>query len=169
LRSRCPNKNLEYQEFQDMSLPIAFPSTTPRLALPLLYVGQTQKEVTVNESILSADFLIDSAIEGVASSPPTSPVVGSMWLIGSASSGAFAGKTDNLAGWSEGGWRFFVPRDGMRVFDLSQSAFRLYRHGWTVPAAPLEPTGGAIVDAQVRLALASLIEALKTAGILSQS
>ena len=152
-----------------MTLPIAFASTTPRLALPLLYVGQTQKEVTVNESILSADFLIDSAIEGVASSPPTSPVVGSMWLIGPAPSGVFAGRTDNLAGWSEGGWRFFVPRDGMRVFDLSQSAFRLYRHGWTVPAAPLEPTGGAIVDAQVRLALASLIEALKTAGILSQS
>ena len=152
-----------------MTLPIAFPSITPRLSLPLLYVGQTQKEATVNESLLSADFLIDSAIEGVASSPPTSPDLGSMWLVGPAPSGVFAGKADNLAGWSDGGWRFFVPKDGMRVFDLSQSAFRLYRHGWTVAAAPVEPTGGAIVDMQARQALATLIEALKTAGILSQS
>ena len=81
-----------------MTLPIAFPSITPRLSLPLLYVGQTQKEVTVNESLLSADFLIDSAIEGVASSPPTSPDLGSMWLVGPAPSGVFAGKADNLAG-----------------------------------------------------------------------
>ncbi|WP_295636793.1 DUF2793 domain-containing protein [Novosphingobium sp.] len=150
-----------------MTLPIAFPSTTPRLAFPLLYVGQTQKEVTVNETFLSADFLIDSAIEGVISSPPTSPAVGSMWLVGAASSGAFAGKTDNLAGWTESGWRFFAPKDGMRVFDLSLSAFRLYRYGWTVAAAPVAPTGGQTVDVQVRQALASLIEALKSAGILS--
>ena len=27
-----------------MTLPIAFPSITPRLSLPLLYVGQTQKK-----------------------------------------------------------------------------------------------------------------------------
>ena len=150
-----------------MTLPVTFPSTTPRLALPLLYVGQTQKEVTVNESILAMDFLIDSAIQGVVSSPPQSPAAGSMWLVGITPSGNFAGKTDNLAGWSDGGWRFFAPKDGMRVFDLSLSAFRLYRQGWTIAVAPASPNGGSAIDVQVRLALASLTDALKAAGILS--
>ena len=146
---------------------VTFPSTTPRLALPLLHVGQTQKEITVNESILSADFLIDSAIEGVVSSPPQSPVAGSMWLVGSAPSGDFIGKADQLAGWCDSGWRFFSPRDGMRIFDLSRSAFRLYRQGWSIATAAAAPTGGEVIDVQVRAALATLTDALKTAGILS--
>ena len=151
-----------------MTTPVTFPSTTPRLALPLLYVGQTQKEITVNEGILRTDFLIDSAIEGVVSTPPSSPAAGLLWLVGAAPSGDFTGKTDNLAGWSDSGWRFFAPRDGMRVFDLSVSAFRLYHQGWTLATAPAAPAGGTIVDSQVRLALAALTDALTTAGILSR-
>jgi len=150
-----------------MTTPVTFPSTTPRLSLPLLYVGQTQKEITVNESILCADFLIDSAIEGIVSTPPASPVIGSMWLVGAAPTGEFAGKTDKLAGWSDGGWRFFSPRDGMRVFDLTTLAFRLYRQGWTNAIAPIAPTGGDVIDSQVRSALGALTNALKLAGILS--
>lgn len=152
-----------------MTTPVTFPSTTPRLALPLLYVGQTQKEITVNEGILRTDFLIDSAIEGVVSTPPSSPVAGLLWLVGPTPSGDFAGKADNLAGWSDSGWRFFAPRDGMRVFDLSLSAFRLYHQGWTFATAPTAPAGGPIIDSQVRLALAALTNALTAAGILSSS
>ena len=151
-----------------MTTPVTFPSTTPRLALPLLYVGQTQKEITVNEGILRTDFLIDSAIEGVVSIPPLSPVSGLLWLVGATPVGDFGGKTDNLAGWSDSGWRFFAPRDGMRVFDLSLSGFRLYHQGWTFATAPAAPAGGPIIDSQVRLALAALTDALTAAGILSR-
>lgn len=151
-----------------MTTPVTFPSTTPRLALPLLYVGQTQKEITVNEGILRTDFLIDSAIEAVVSTPPASPVSGLLWLVGATPSGDFAGKADNLAGWSDGGWQFFAPRNGMRVFDLSLSAFRLYHQGWTFAGVPAPPAGGTTIDSQVRLALAALTDALTTAGILSR-
>lgn len=150
-----------------MTTPVTFPSRTPRLALPLLYVGQTQKEITVNEGILSADFLIDSAIEGVVSTPPASPAIGSMWLVGTAPTGDFAGQADKLAGWSDSGWRFFAPRDGMRIFDLGKSAYRLYQKGWTMALAPAAPSGGTVIDEQARSTLAALTDALKVAGILS--
>lgn len=152
-----------------MSTPITFPSSTPRLALPLLYVGQTQKEITVNEAILSADFLIDSAIVDVVSTPPASPAVGSMWLVGPMPTGDFAGQADKLAGWCESGWRFFAPCSGMRVFDLSRQCFRLYRQGWSIVIAPTAPTGGAVVDNEARSVLTALLNALNLAGILSET
>lgn len=150
-----------------MTDPISFPSSTPRLALPLLYVGQAQKEVTVNEAVLACDFLIDGTIEGVVVAPPASPTVGSMWLIGANPTGIFSGKSDHLAGWSEGGWRYFAPRDGMRVFDRALCASRLYHRTWLVAAVPTAPAGGSTIDVEARAALSSLCDALKFAGILS--
>lgn len=146
---------------------ITFASTTPRHGMPLLYVGQAQKEVTVNEAILACDFLIDRTIQGVASAPPASPGAGMMWLVGKDATGGFSGKSDHLAGWSEGGWRFFAPQEGMRVFDRSLSACRYYLQAWAVPVAPAAPSGGAMIDEEVRAALAQLCDALKSAGILS--
>lgn len=150
-----------------MTSPIAFTSTTPRHDLPLLYVGQSQKELTVNETIVACDFLIDATIETVVAASPSAPSPGQMWLVGANPAGDFAGESDSLAGWTESGWRFFKPREGMRVFDRSTSAFRVYRQGWVSAAAPQAPSGGSVIDVEARATLAALSDALKLAGILS--
>jgi hypothetical protein len=130
--------------------------------------GQSLKEITVNEALLAADILLHMAVEGVTATVPPTPSVGQCWLIGSGATGAFAGKTNQIAAWSEGGWRFVVPRAGMRAFYVSESAQRLYSSGsWHLVAAPASPAGGSVIDTQARTAISQIIAALVTAGIIS--
>lgn len=151
-----------------MTDPINFSATSPRLGLPLLFSGQSQKEVTVNEALLSADILLHPAIESVVTAPPATPSAGQCWLVGSGATGLFSGMTDRIAAWSEGGWRFLAPRDGLRAYDIAASAHRLYSGGvWRMVVAPAAPTGGSVIDIQARTAIAAMITALKTNGILS--
>jgi Protein of unknown function (DUF2793) len=151
-----------------MTDPISFSATSPRFALPLLFAGQSQKEVTVNEALLGADILLHPAVEALAATPPAAPASGQCWLVGSSATGAFAGQSDRIAAWTEGGWRFVAPRDGMRVYDIAASAHRLYAGGnWRLTAAPATPTGGTFVDSQARTAIAAIITALRNGGILS--
>jgi hypothetical protein len=41
-----------------MTDPLSFPSATPRYSIPQLFVGQTQKEPTVNAAHAVADLLL---------------------------------------------------------------------------------------------------------------
>lgn len=151
-----------------MTDPVSFSSVSPRFALPLLFAGQSQKEATVNEALLAADVLLHPAIETVLATPPATPINGQCWLVGSGATGAFAGRTDHIAAWTEGGWRFMAPREGMRAYDIASTAHRLYASGsWRLVAAPAAPTGGSVVDNQARAAIAAIISSLRTAGVLS--
>lgn len=151
-----------------MTDPINFSSTSPRHALPMLFAGQSQKEMTVNEAIVAVDALLHPAIEAVVTSPPTAPANGKCWLVGTAATGAFAGQTDRIAAWSEGGWRFLSPREGMRVYDISSDAYRVYIGGnWLLPATPTAPAGGSVVDIEARAAISAVITSLRAAGVLA--
>ncbi|MBL0021878.1 MAG: DUF2793 domain-containing protein [Sphingomonadales bacterium] len=73
---------------------------TPRHALPELAVAQSQKEVTHNEAIRRIDSLLHPLIQGVLSSPPSDLAAadaGKCWLVGTASTGIWAGKANNIA------------------------------------------------------------------------
>ena len=151
-----------------MTDPVSFSETSPRFGLPLLFAGQSQKELTVNEALLSADLLLHPAIEGTATTPPSSPVAGQSWIVGAGATGSFAGQVDKIAAWSEGGWRFITPREGMRAYDLSVSAHRIYAgSAWHLATAPAAPTGGSTIDTQARTAVTAIIAALRTGGIIS--
>ncbi|MET0180032.1 MAG: DUF2793 domain-containing protein [Novosphingobium sp.] len=150
-----------------MSDPIQFESATPRFALPLLFVGQAQKEFFVNEALLRADLLLHCVIEGQAQTPPSAPVAGQAWLVGGNPSGAFAGQAGAIAGWTNDGWRFVPPRDGLRVFDRSEDCFRLYSGGWRLPASPAPATGGTVIDTEARAAIAAIVAKLAEAGLVA--
>ena len=55
-----------------MSDPVLFESASPRFALPLLYSGQAQKEIFVNEAFSHVDALLHCSIEEEMASPPAS-------------------------------------------------------------------------------------------------
>jgi Protein of unknown function (DUF2793) len=113
-----------------MSDPISYSFATAHLGLPLLFSGQSQKEVTVNEAFTKIDMLLAGAVDGTLSSPPASPAIGESWIIGSGPTGAFAGRTDHIAGWSDGGWRFVQPSEGLRIYDREMAAIRIFSGGW---------------------------------------
>jgi hypothetical protein len=152
-----------------MSEPFSFDSTSPRFALPLLFAGQAQKEFFVNEALLRADLLLHCVVEGEAQTPPSAPNVGEAWLVADGPQGLFAGHAQAVAGWTGAGWRFIAAQEGMRVFDRSAQCFRLYLGSWRKAAIPASPSGGAVIDAEARAAIAELAEALTSVGVFAAS
>ena len=152
-----------------MSDPIVFDSATPRLALPLLFAGQAQKEFTVNEALLRADLALHCTIEGEQAAPPASPVAGQAWLVAAGPTGTFAGHAAAIAGFTANGWRFIAARAGLRVYDRSAGCFRHFTDSWQRGVVPATPTGGTTIDQEARTAIGNLISKLVNAGILATS
>ncbi len=162
---------------------------TPRLGLPMLVAGQVQKELFHNEALVVIDLLLAGSVEGaLLTSPPAGPSIGTFYRIAaSGATGAFAGREGKLAGWSEGGWRFVAPVEGMRLTDKASGVELAFRGGaWTsgslrasevvigglkvigaqMPAIA-DPAGGTTVDAAVRTAVAQILSGLRAHGLIS--
>ncbi|MFN3423902.1 MAG: DUF2793 domain-containing protein [Novosphingobium meiothermophilum] len=142
-----------------------YSAATPRLALPLLFAGQAQKEATVNEALSMLDLAVGAVVQGVRSTVPSGPQIGQMWLVGQGGEADFATHDGHLAGWTEGGWRFIVPFAGMCVHDLEAGAMRLFDGSWKIAAVPSTPSGGSFVDGEARAAITALIASLQSIGV----
>lgn len=161
---------------------------TPRLALSLLSAGQAQKELTHNEALLRADMLIQPVVQAVGvATPPTAPASGQCWIIGASATGVWSGHDANLACWTEAGWRFVAPFAGLMVLDASSGQIVRYSlGGWvsgtvnatqirvagtqvigTQQAAISNPSGGATIDAEARITLATILSALRSHGLIA--
>ena len=161
---------------------------TPRWSLPLLAAGQAQKEMTHNEALSLLDLVVHPCVEAVgANVPPGDPLPGQAWIIGDQPEGDWTGRAAMLAGWTDGGWRFLLPRIGLSVWSRSDDCrcdwdgnqWRLGRvaarflmiEGKKVVGAQrpgiAPPAGGQVVDSEARLALKAVIEALQAHGLLA--
>jgi len=161
---------------------------TNRLALPLLHVAQSHKEMVHNEALMLIDLLLHGCVAGVAQDvPPTAPPVGQCWIVGAAPTGDWAGRTDQIAGMTEGGWRFVVPREGMRIWWSAGETTAEFRGGqWRrgevrarrivvdgVPvvgaqqAAIASPGGGVTRDDEARSAVTAILSALRAHGLIA--
>lgn len=149
-----------------MTDPFVFDTTSPRYGLPLLFPGQSQKEVFVNEAHALTDAMLHCAVEGESSSPPATPVEGENWIVGTAADGEWSGQDGDIACRQAGNWIFVSPRSGMRVFDRASGQIILFETSWARPAAPGLPTGGTTIDAEARMAISELIDALRACGVL---
>ena len=159
---------------------------TARFGLPFILPGQAQKELYHNEALVRADALLHAAVEtGPLTTPPANPIEGQCWIVGSGASGAWSGYDHHLVTWTEGGWRFIEPLKGLRVFNLS-AGFWIHWTGsiWTngeLPVSRIEvagqqvvgerqsaivsPSGGTIIDAEVRAAVNQIIATLMSHGL----
>jgi hypothetical protein len=161
---------------------------TDRYSLPLLYAGQAQKEVTFNEAVTRLDFLTSPAVETMAINvPPVDLVTGQCWIVGAAPSGDWVGHAGELAGWTDGGWRFIVPRIGMFVWVVDQGWWARFDGGkWIggdVAARSLiiggvqvvgerqssinNPIGGANIDLEAREKMIQILDVLRMHGLIA--
>ncbi|GAA4046028.1 DUF2793 domain-containing protein [Parerythrobacter jejuensis] len=148
-----------------MTQPIEFQSTSARHGLPLLFAAQAQKEAIVNEGLLRIDALLHPRVEEQISTPPATAGEGQIWLVGQSPTGAWAGQEDCLASFSGGDWLFLDPTEGMQCYDATRGQILHYSGQWEVPAKPLTPSGGQLVDAEARATLEALIAALVAVGV----
>jgi hypothetical protein len=151
-----------------MTDPLSFSSSTPHHRLPLLFVGQSQKEATVNGAHALIDQLLHPAVEGEVAAPPESAAEGQTWLVSAGASGPFAGHDQALAWSSNGTWLFTEARAGMRVFDRATGQFLLFADGWRREPSLADPVGGTNVDAEARAAIVAILHLLRRTGILPE-
>jgi hypothetical protein len=153
-----------------MTDPISFDSTTPRFGMPLLFAGQSQKEVFVNEALALSDALLHCIVEAEQAVPPAVPTDGLAWLVGATPTGEWAGQGGKIACRQLGQWLFVTPRDGMRLVNKATGQdWRRIAGAWKAPVAPAAPTGGTTIDAEVRAALANLVQRLRDAGVFASA
>ena len=106
------------------------------------------------------------AIEAELAAPPASPADGLCWLVASGATGDWTGQSGTIAARQAGNWLFFAPCDGMRLLNRATGQEIRYLAGWKNPVRPAAPSGGTVVDSEVRSAFAALCTALVDAGIL---
>lgn len=162
--------------------------STARHGLPLIAPGQAQKELAHNEALAALDLLVQAWAEGVGvNTPPASPGDGQCWIVGPGPTGAWSGQAGKLAGWTQGGWRFLAPREGMTTGVAGAAGFARYTGGtWshgvlTGSAVKLngeqmvatrrpgiaDAAGGAIVDIEARVAINAVLGALRGHGLIA--
>jgi hypothetical protein len=120
-------------------------------------------------------------------SPPASPALGACYIIAAGATGAWAGKQDNLACFTAGGWRFIPPIDGLKAYVHSTSVWAVYRaSAWELgvirgsalniggqqvvgsrAAAIASPAGGTTVDIEGRAAISAVLAALRLHGLIA--
>lgn len=91
-------------------------ATTSHLEITLLEQSQAQKEMTINEAFARIDAVLNSgAIDRDLAAPPSSPAAGDVYIVAASPTGAWAGKSANVAYFDQI-WRFIVPREGMMLW-----------------------------------------------------
>ena len=146
--------------------PIRLDGASERFALPLLFAGQIQKEVFVNQALATLDGLLHCAVEGEQPAPPPAPVDGSAWLVAAGAADAWAGHSGQIALRQAGQWLFVPVCDGVQLLDRSRGQVRHRIAGsWRAPALPAAPAGGSVIDVQARQALAAVVAALQQWGV----
>ncbi|KAA9018251.1 DUF2793 domain-containing protein [Sphingobium limneticum] len=161
---------------------------TARWALPLLFAGQAQKEITHNEALVLIDALLHARVESAdLASPPGTPLVGQCWIVADGATGDWAGKMGAIALWTEGGWRFVPPRAGLCVA-VADRDHRVFHEGteWRAGtirqdgvylnedkvvgarmAAIAGPVGGGVIDVEARSVVADILAALRGHGLIA--
>lgn len=108
-------------------------STTPHLGLPLLAAAQAQKHVTHNEALAALDALVQCAVlDKDLVDPPASPAEGDRYIVPSAATGAWAGKSGSIVFRQDGAWLTVVPRVGFMAYVVDEALLYVFTSGgWT--------------------------------------
>ena len=163
-------------------------SETSRWRRPRREAGPSQKESTPTVAGGALDRLGQARGGAVGpGTPPAAPIPGQCWIVGTGATGAWAGHAGALAGWTEAGWRFAAPQEGMAVWSAADGCPATYAGGqWCVGriagaelflggvkvvgargAAIPAPAGGTTVDAEARGVLGQVLAALRTHGLIA--
>ncbi len=163
-------------------------SNTHRLGLPLLHAGQAQKEIWHNEALALLDLMVQPVVLTTGTTePPATPGVGDCHVVGEGGQGAWAGRDHMIAGWTDAGWRFVAPVEGMRFLIAGSMMPLTFVDGvWVAGAlavsevsvngvkvvgaqaeAVAAPTGGGIIDSEARHAISAIISALTAHGLIA--
>ncbi|MEP3656148.1 MAG: DUF2793 domain-containing protein [Litorimonas sp.] len=98
------------------------------LDLPYILPAQAQKYITHNESLNVLDVLVQLQVQSDdLTQPPTTAKEGDLYIVGSSSSAIWAGKENQVAHHINGGWTFYRPAIGWRVWIEQIQELKVWR------------------------------------------
>jgi hypothetical protein len=146
-----------------------------------------QKEFAHNESLQTLDAIVAGAVEAAPlATPPAAPAMGACYIVAESATDAWVGKSQFVASWTSGGWRFIQPVEGMVLYERTSGTWMVHRGGaWEtgmIRGASLlidgqkvvgprdgaieSPSGGTVVDGEARAAIDALLGALRRHGLI---
>ena len=144
--------------------------TSPILGLPYLQPAQAQKHVTHNEALQVLDMVTQLVVEAFdAENPPSVAEEGTVYALGGAPTGVWAGHPEALAVWRATAWSFLIPAPGWRAWGKAEGDFRVWDGaGWVPVEAKTQGIDGLGInthsDAQNRLAVRAVATLLTHEG-----
>ncbi len=106
--------------------------TSANLQMPFLAPAQAQKHVTVNESLLRLDAIVQlSVVSAATTAQPASPSDGSVYILPAGKTGAAWGSMADqaLAYWRDGAWEQLTPQAGWRAFVQDDESLLVFSGG----------------------------------------
>ena len=94
--------------------------------------GESRWNSGMDENIVKLGFESRKRINGILSSPPSSPSNGDAYIVGTAPTGLFSGKFANIAIYDRGSWVFITPKSQEVVFNTSDGCDYIYNNGWSL-------------------------------------
>jgi hypothetical protein len=131
------------------------------LKLPFILPAQAQKHITHNEAIATLDTLTQLAVlDRNLGAPPSAPVTGARYIVGTTPTGAWAGKANQVAAWDGASWLFHAPEPGWLAFVLDEDGLLVWSGTAWLPTLGLDAQAPMLgintaPDAGNRLAVAS--------------
>jgi hypothetical protein len=116
-----------------------------------LLPSQAQKHVTVNESLVALDAVVQGAVSEMGrNAPPAAPAEGDRFLIGGTPTGAWVGRAGNLAHFRNNLWYFQAPQPGWRLYNLADDTLYVLTTAlaWVPLSGGGTGGGGAISELQ---------------------
>ena len=120
-------------------------SNTVNNGIPFVSENTFDPAAGLNESLLTVDALLQLAVVSVGdNTPPGSPANGARYIVGTAPTGAWAGRANHVAQWLGGAWRFYAARYALNMTD----GLVYVRQGATWSVAAAEWTAATVGQAE---------------------
>lgn len=136
-------------------------TTSTHLKLPFILPAQSGKHITHNEAIAALDTLTQLAVlDRNLDTPPASPTTGARYIVGPSPTGAWSGKTNQIATHDGTIWLFHAPQPGWLAFVLDENGLLAWSGSAWLPTLGLDATASMLglntsADATHRLAVKS--------------
>lgn len=127
-------------------------SNTVNNSIPFVPENTIDPAAGLNESLLTVDTLLQLAVVSVGdNTPPGSPANGARYVVGTAPTGAWAGRANQVAQRLDGAWRFYAARYVLNLAD----GLMYVRQGATWGVAAAEWTAETVSQAEAEAGTAT--------------
>lgn len=136
-------------------------TTSTHLKLPFILPSQAGKHITHNEALAALDTLAQLAVlDRDLAIPPASPAVGARYIVGTSPTGAWSGRSNQIATHDGAAWQFHAPQPGWLAFVLDENGLLAWNGSAWLPTLGLDATTPQLglntsADATHRLAVKS--------------